>query len=76
MHQNSNNKQTCNTCGTNVVAVMKTKSHEMNTFRVRTVDMPGKCIIKTGPEKVKSKSHGTYKFHCSQTNYLEIGRCT
>jgi len=39
--------------------VVKTKSQEMNTFRVKTVDMPGKCIIKIGPERVKFKSHAT-----------------
>ena len=30
----------------------------MNTFRVRTADMPSKCIIKIGPERVKFKNHG------------------
>jgi len=38
---------------------VKTKSQEMNTFRVKTVDMPGKCIIKISPERVKFKSHAT-----------------
>jgi hypothetical protein len=61
MHQNLNNKRTYNTSGKSVVVVVKTKSQEMNTFRVRTVDMPGKCIIKIGLERVKFKSHGTVK---------------
>jgi len=39
--------------------VVKTKSQEINTFRVRTIDMPGKCIIKIGPESVKFNSRGT-----------------
>jgi hypothetical protein len=59
MHQNLNNKRTYKTSGKSVVVVVKTKSQEMNTFRVRIDDMPGKCIIKIGPEKVKFKSHGT-----------------
>jgi len=68
MHQNSNNKRTYNTSGKSVVVVVKTESQEMNTFRVKIVDMPGECIIKIGPV--------TIKFHCDQTNYLENGRCT
>jgi len=39
--------------------VVTTKSQEMNTFRVKTVDMPGKCILKMSPERVKFKSHAT-----------------
>lgn len=31
----------------------------MNTFRFRIADMPGKCIIKIGPERIKFKSHRT-----------------
>ena len=59
MHQNLNNKRTYNTIGKSAVVVVKTNSQEMNTFRVRTADMPSKCIIKIGPEMVKFKSHGT-----------------
>jgi hypothetical protein len=76
MHQNSNNKQTYNTSGKSAVVVVKTKSQKINTFRIRTVEMPGKCIFKIGPERVRFRIMDLYKFHCNQTNYLEIGRCT
>lgn len=68
MHQNQDNKRTYNTSGKSVVVVVKTKSQEMNTFRVKTVDMPGKCILKMSPERVKFKSHATVQIslHCRQ----------
>jgi hypothetical protein len=53
MHQSSNIKRTYNTSVKNVVVVGETKRLEMGTFSITTVDMPGRCIFKTGPERVK-----------------------
>jgi hypothetical protein len=53
MHQSSNIKRTHNRSVKSVVVVGETKNLEMSTFSIRTVDMPGRCIFKTGPGRVK-----------------------